>query len=185
MRLSLLCAALAATLLAACQPVRPDAPAGAAAASAPPAAVPADDNLNDVLWVQRSAEYRAAAAQTYRAATDHLDVALEQADWDALVPEERGNAARGLKPARRRLARHLSGTGIEIGALHNPMPVNHARATVRYVDFMSLEEQRRHYPELAGQALVAPDIVAPADDLPMLADESEDFVIANHLLGRL
>ncbi|GAB3510810.1 5'-nucleotidase, lipoprotein e(P4) family [Pseudoxanthomonas daejeonensis] len=99
MRLSLLCVALAVGLMAsACQPVRPEAPATAPAAAQAPA-VPADDNLNAVLWVQRSAEYRAAAAQAYRAATDHLDVALKQADWDALVPEERGNAARGLKPA--------------------------------------------------------------------------------------
>ncbi|WP_372016938.1 5'-nucleotidase, lipoprotein e(P4) family [Pseudoxanthomonas sp. 10H] len=97
MRLPLLCTALAAGLLAACQPVRPPAPDETTAPA--PAAVPADDNLNAVLWVQRSAEYRAAAAQTYRAATDHLDAALRQADWDALVPEERGNAARGLKPA--------------------------------------------------------------------------------------
>ena len=101
MRLSLLCAALATGLLAAaCQPVRDPAPTAApVGATAPASAVPADDNLNAVLWVQRSAEYRAAAAQTYRAATDHLDAALKQADWDALVPEERGNPARGLKPA--------------------------------------------------------------------------------------
>jgi acid phosphatase len=99
MRLPLLCVALATGLLAACQPVRPDAPASAPVAAAHAAAVPADDNLNAVLWVQRSAEYRAAAAQTYRAAIDHLDVALKQADWDALVPEERANATKGLKPA--------------------------------------------------------------------------------------
>ena len=99
MRVSLLCAALAASLLAACQPVRDDAPATTPVATAPAASVAADDNLNAVLWVQRSAEYRAAAAQTYRAAADHLDAALKQADWDALVPEERGNAAKGLKPA--------------------------------------------------------------------------------------
>lgn len=99
MRLSLPCAALAAGLLAACQPIRPEPPAAAPAATAAAVPVSAHDNLNAVLWVQRSAEYRAAAAQAYRAAADHLDVALKQADWDALVPEERGNAARGLKPA--------------------------------------------------------------------------------------
>jgi acid phosphatase len=98
MRLSLLCTVVAAGLLVACQPVRPPAPATAPVTGVP-AAVPADDNLNAVLWVQRSAEYRAAATQTYRAAIDHLDVALKQADWDALVPEERANATKGLKPA--------------------------------------------------------------------------------------
>lgn len=63
------------------------------------AAVAADDNLNAVLWMQRSEEYRALSEQTYRAAADRLDEALKQANWDALVPEERGNAIKGLKPA--------------------------------------------------------------------------------------
>jgi len=81
----------------------PPAAAAAAAASAPAAtgdaAVAANDNLNAVLWIQRSQEYRAITEQTYRAAADHLDKALKEANWDALVPEERGNAAKGLKPA--------------------------------------------------------------------------------------
>lgn len=67
-------------------PARPALPAG-------------DDNLNAVLWMQRSEEYKALAEQTYRAAADRLDAALKQRHWDALVPEERGNAATGLKPA--------------------------------------------------------------------------------------
>ncbi|MFD0724671.1 5'-nucleotidase, lipoprotein e(P4) family [Lysobacter brunescens] len=70
--------------------------------AAPPVAaatVPADDNLNAVLWVQRSAEYQAAAETVYRAATARLDAALKDPSWDALVPEERANAARGLPPA--------------------------------------------------------------------------------------
>ncbi|KAF1684684.1 5'-nucleotidase, lipoprotein e(P4) family [Pseudoxanthomonas broegbernensis] len=92
MRLPLTCALLALAL-AACQPVRPAAPAAAAVA------VAADDNLNAVLWLQRSAEYRALAEQTYRAAADHLDAALAEADWDALVPEERGPAVAARPPA--------------------------------------------------------------------------------------
>ncbi|NUO75659.1 MAG: 5'-nucleotidase, lipoprotein e(P4) family, partial [Lysobacter sp.] len=59
----------------------------------------ADDNLNAVLWVQTSAEYRAATETVYRAAADKLDLALKQKNWDALVPDERGNAATGLAPA--------------------------------------------------------------------------------------
>jgi SAM-dependent methyltransferase len=90
-----------------------------------------------------------------------------------------------LKPARRRLRKYLKGSGIEIGALHNPMEVDSARTTVRYVDRMSLDEQRRHYPELSGYSLVRPDIIASADSLPVVADGSQDFVIANHLLEHL
>lgn len=63
------------------------------------AAVPADDNLNATVWVQRSAEYAANARTVYRAATEALDEALADQDWDALVPEERANPARGLPPA--------------------------------------------------------------------------------------
>src|SRR3546814_10949417 len=61
----------------------------------------ADDNLNAVLWVQTSAEYRAVAETVYRAATDQLDAALAQAHWDALLPSARDNAGdtASLKPA--------------------------------------------------------------------------------------
>ena len=101
MRLSLPFAALAVALLAACQPVREAAPATAAAlpVSAEAAGVPADDNLNAVLWVQRAAEYRATTIQTYRSAADHLDRALAEPHWDALVPSERDNPGHGLRPA--------------------------------------------------------------------------------------
>jgi acid phosphatase len=106
-RTALACAVLA---LSACKPQtqvpdiadKPSAAATAASAAASTATASAaagDDNLNAVLWMQRSAEYRAVAEQTYRAAADRLDAALKEPNWDALVPEERGNAAAGLKPA--------------------------------------------------------------------------------------
>lgn len=62
---------------------------------------PAHDNLNAVLWVQASTEYRASAETIYRAAADKLDVALKEKNWDALVPGERDNADKttSLKPA--------------------------------------------------------------------------------------
>jgi acid phosphatase len=58
-----------------------------------------NDNLNAVLWMQDSAEYGAACETLYRAAADQLDAALADKARDALVPEERGNAAAGLPPA--------------------------------------------------------------------------------------
>ncbi|WP_031371777.1 5'-nucleotidase, lipoprotein e(P4) family [Lysobacter antibioticus] len=101
--LTVLACALA---LSACKPAAPPAaPAPAApaetkaAAAAAPAASSADDNLNAVLWMQRSVEYRAATETVYRAAADKLDTALKQPNWDALVPDERGNPVKGLKPA--------------------------------------------------------------------------------------
>lgn len=108
MRTSLLAASLLATLctLTACKRTEPAAPAAAAApaapaapATTPPATAAGHDNLNAVAWVQTSVEYRALAVQSYRAAADHLGVALKEKHWDALVPSERGNTATGLKPA--------------------------------------------------------------------------------------
>ncbi|TWT18171.1 acid phosphatase [Luteimonas marina] len=100
----------AALVLAACKPTSFTAPDGAAQPAAAPSTEPAtatsaatgaDDNLNAVLWVQRSAEYQANAISIFRAAADHLDAALAQANWDALVPAEREQAApaAGLEPA--------------------------------------------------------------------------------------
>ncbi|MDV3467239.1 5'-nucleotidase, lipoprotein e(P4) family [Stenotrophomonas sp. C3(2023)] len=99
--LPLILLASAAVSLSACK--RVDTPAADAAApttaAAPATEAAAHDNLNAVLWMQRAQEYRAITEQTYRAAADRLDEALNEAHWDALVPEERGNEAKGLKPA--------------------------------------------------------------------------------------
>ena len=80
-------------LLAACQHAAPRVTAPAADT------VPAHDNLNAVLWVQTSAEYRALTDQAYRAATAQLDRALRSPDWDALLPGEREAPVAGLPPA--------------------------------------------------------------------------------------
>src|SRR3546814_8845080 len=100
---SLLAAALS---LAGCQSMPPQAsqagaPTAPVEAEAGASGSVADDNLNAVLWVQTSAEYRAAAETVYRAATDQLDAALAQAHWDALLPSDRDNAGdtASLKPA--------------------------------------------------------------------------------------
>ena len=105
MRVSLLAAGLAASLLtlSACKRTEPAAtpsePAAPAAVATQAKPTGTHDNLNAVAWVQTSVEYRAITTQTFRAAADHLDAALKEKHWDALVPDERGNAAIGLKPA--------------------------------------------------------------------------------------
>ena len=88
--------------LAACKPTSFTAPAAGEIPPPKAAAVnPArpNDNLNAVLWMQDSAEYGAVCETIYRAATAQLDAALADNTRDALVPEERGNAAEGLPPA--------------------------------------------------------------------------------------
>jgi SAM-dependent methyltransferase len=86
-----------------------------------------------------------------------------------------------VKTARSKVANsYLRGNGLEIGALHNALPVP-AAAKVKYVDRMPLEELRKHYPELGG-ALVPVDILDDGEKLETVAAGSQDFVIANHML---
>lgn len=89
-----------AVALAACKPAAfTTPPAGQAAPPKASKPAKANDNLNAVLWMQTSAEYGAVCETIYRAATAQLDAALADKQRDALVPEERGNAATGLPPA--------------------------------------------------------------------------------------
>jgi SAM-dependent methyltransferase len=85
---------------------------------------------------------------------------------------------------RRRMARWLSGSGIEIGALHHPLSVPDG-VQVRYVDRMPESELRRHYKELEGQSFAPISIIGNAQDLSNIEDGTVDFVIANHLVEHL
>lgn len=87
-----------------------------------------------------------------------------------------------LTSLRSELAQHwIRGNGVEIGALHAPLPVAEG-VQVRYIDYKSQEENRLRYPELAEQAIVTTDIVDDGFLLASLADASQDFLIANHAL---
>jgi SAM-dependent methyltransferase len=76
---------------------------------------------------------------------------------------------------------YLCGTGIEIGALHNPLRVPND-AHVKYVDRLCVEELRKHYPELNNVDLVPVDILADGERLQTIGDRTQDFVIANHFI---
>lgn len=76
---------------------------------------------------------------------------------------------------------HLRGRGLEIGALHRPMPVP-PWAAVRYVDRCSTSDLEVRHTELGGRTLVAVDIVDDGERLATVADQSQDFVIASHFL---
>jgi predicted SAM-dependent methyltransferase len=75
----------------------------------------------------------------------------------------------------------LKGSGIEIGALHRPMPLP-PKAQVRYVDRLCIADLRKHYPEFAALPIVEPDIIDNGETLATIPDGSCDFVIANHFL---
>lgn len=91
-----------------------------------------------------------------------------------------GNPEKGMLD-RAHISKSVIGNGIEIGALHSKFPAG-AHARVKYVDSRSLVELRAHYPELEEADLVSPDIIDEAETLGTIADESQDFVIASHVL---
>lgn len=76
---------------------------------------------------------------------------------------------------------YLSGNGIEIGALHNPLQVPPS-VRVKYVDRLPIAQLREQYPELNDKELVEVDILDDGERLSTLPDASQDFVIANHFV---
>src|SRR4051812_24637479 len=102
--------------------------------------------------------------------------------WVRRAGELASPAQRDVRAARRRLARaYLAGSGLEIGALHLPLPVPR-RARVSYVDRMTSDELRHEYPELASYDLVDVDVVDDGQTLATVPDGSVDFVVANHFI---
>jgi SAM-dependent methyltransferase len=84
--------------------------------------------------------------------------------------------------ARAELAgRFLFGEGLEVGALHKPLPIPR-HASARYVDRLPVEGLREQYPELVGWELTPVDILDDGETLATVASESQDFIVANHFL---
>jgi predicted SAM-dependent methyltransferase len=77
--------------------------------------------------------------------------------------------------------RFVRGSGLEIGGLHRPLRLPRG-ARVRYVDRMTVDELRHHYPELAAEPLVPVDVVDDGETLATQPDASADFIIANHFI---
>jgi predicted SAM-dependent methyltransferase len=87
-----------------------------------------------------------------------------------------------LRASRKRLARRfIRGSGIEIGALHNPMWVP-PNSHVTYVDRLDEADLRRHYPELNDFPLVKVEVIDNGEELTTFRADSQDFIIANHFL---
>jgi SAM-dependent methyltransferase len=93
-----------------------------------------------------------------------------------------GGSAQPTKLDRAVIAQlFLRGSGIEIGALHKPLPVpDHIR--VRYVDHADADVLARRHPEEARVGIVPVDVIDNGETLATFADSSVDFVIANHFL---
>jgi hypothetical protein len=96
----------------------------------------------------------------------------------------------GPQTARWHLSRHLVGRGIELGPGHMAFPTVMPGATVRYLDAWHPDDNGDRFPELRAQseaAFVEPDIVCDfnAEGLAPVADASQDFVVASHVLEHL
>ena len=77
--------------------------------------------------------------------------------------------------------RHLWGEGVEIGAMHHPL-TPHSKMIVKYVDNTSLEDNLVRFPQLLGKKLIRPDYIEDGFRLTSFTDNSQNFVIANHVL---
>lgn len=96
--------------------------------------------------------------------------------------ERQENTNNILITERSRLStKYLHGNGIEIGALHNPLPVKDS-ARVSYVDRLPNTALSLHYPELNNYTLVPVDIIDNGEDLKTFDTQTLDFVICNHFI---
>jgi SAM-dependent methyltransferase len=117
-------------------------------------------------------------------AIDSLGPQVDELDAQTIAP---GQGVAADAPQIRFTSRgdlaagHLSGEGLEIGALHSPTPVP-PHATSRFVDRKPASELRQEYAELANLDLVEVDIVDDGEVLGTIPDGSQAFIIANHFL---
>jgi len=80
------------------------------------------------------------------------------------------------------LSKHyIKGYGLEIGALHYPLPLPQG-ALSKKIDLVSREENIAKFPELNASEIVITDIIDDGFILSTIPDESHDFLIANHVL---
>ena len=77
----------------------------------------------------------------------------------------------------------MRGTGLEIGALHQPSPVPNL-CKVEYCDYATKEEIIKFFPELSIRELVDVQYIADLDKdgLVQFEDGKFDFIIANHVI---
>jgi SAM-dependent methyltransferase len=113
---------------------------------------------------------------------DNLAIELDRrAPWARPALKLVGLSRRTLPRRERMASAWLRGEGLEIGAQATPLRVPPS-VRVRYVDHVSREENLRRFPSLDAATLVEPDYLADGCTLEGIADASQDFVIANHVL---
>lgn len=87
------------------------------------------------------------------------------------------------------LAAKFAGTGLEFGALHNPIKINNNRNNIIYADRLSRHDAIKNFPELEtlSEEIVEPDVLVDLDqsNLSFIKEKKIDFIIANHVIEHL
>lgn len=97
-------------------------------------------------------------------------------DW------ERGGEGFTTWEMRELCVSRLGGSGIEVGAGANPMPIP-LDCRIRYVDIFDASQLHdNRYDGQASPDILAPDIVATLDNLEAISASSIDFVVACHVI---
>jgi GT2 family glycosyltransferase/glycosyltransferase involved in cell wall biosynthesis len=131
------------------------------------------------LKLQTGGQQTLAAVGTLGAQSRKFQLALERVKYG---DSEASLSLNGISiPLTREdlAAGFLSGNGLEIGALQKPLQVP-AKVKVKYVDRLSKDKLYEHYPELRQFDLVDVDYIDDGERLMTFADNSQDFIIANH-----
>ena len=78
---------------------------------------------------------------------------------------------------------HLNGSGLEIGALHNPAQLKNS-CTVEYADAINKSEAMHIFPEINPKDLVDVQYIIDLDKTGLMALKNMhyDFVIMNHVI---
>ncbi len=82
---------------------------------------------------------------------------------------------------RIQMSRYLSGTGLEIGALCQPLPLPTTVEQIYYTDHLDNPALRTHYPEFDHVRFVELACVSDYGALPFV-DNALDFIITNHTI---
>jgi predicted SAM-dependent methyltransferase len=77
----------------------------------------------------------------------------------------------------------LRGRGLDLGALHRPLPT-HEAMRVTYVDRADLPTLKAQFAPVAD-AIVEPDVIDDAQTLGTFGDATQDFVIAAHIIEHM
>jgi len=99
------------------------------------------------------------------------------------IIHKQSSSSSNLVNIRNVFRNYIAGSGIEIGALHNPLDISGLPVTnIKFVDRLSSDELKKQYPELNDVKLVHVDIIDNGEVLEKIENESLNFIIANHFI---